>query len=143
LSLLPSVYRQHLTVDEPCQVGGKNTTALAMSCALPKRFIAIRSTSAFFPSSPHLAHCGCRIGADETRRDAVDGDAERAKLMGELPGEADHRVFRRNVVVKLGACRLSAGVTPHPAVHRGDPERCLSPIQRPSSGPRWGGSSRP
>ena len=36
----------------PARSEAKNTTALAMSCAVPRRFIAIRSTSAFCPSGP-------------------------------------------------------------------------------------------
>jgi hypothetical protein len=50
--LFSSVYRQYLTVDEGGQFGSKEHHRIGDIQWVPRRFIAIRSTSAFCPSSP-------------------------------------------------------------------------------------------
>src|ERR1700732_1986389 len=88
LSLFPSVSCQHLTVDEPSQVGCKEHhrigDVLRGAQALHRDPLLQRLLSVLPVPGP--LPFGCRIGTDEPRRDTVDGDAERTKLVRELPG---------------------------------------------------------
>ena len=52
-----------------------------------------------------------RIGAHETRRHAVHGDAERSQLMGELPGQPDLASLRRRIGLDAGEAHADAGTT--------------------------------
>src|SRR6516165_11647429 len=77
-----------------------------MSCAVPRRFMAIRWTSALCPSSPYPAHCLSEAALERTNPGAaVYGDPEWPELMRQLPGQADYRVFCRAIGLDAGERR--------------------------------------
>src|SRR5207253_1364093 len=98
-SLFPAIDRQHLAVDKPGQIRGKEHDSISYIRCAAQPFhrdpVKQRSLSFLSIPSPLLFRCG--IGANETGRDAVDGDPERTELVSELSSEADHRVFRRAI----------------------------------------------
>src|SRR5258706_9567838 len=97
--LASPVDRQDLAVDEARQVGGeehhrlgdivRRAQALERD-AVDQRALALRAVGV------PLRLAG-RIAADEARRDAVDPDAVRAELMGELARQAEQRVLGRAI----------------------------------------------
>ena len=78
-------------VIQPAWSEAKNSTAWTMSSAVPSRRSAMLWISRAWPSCAHRLPLplGRGVGADEARRDAVDGDPEGPELVGQLAGQAD------------------------------------------------------
>jgi hypothetical protein len=109
--LFSSVYRQYLTVDEGGQFGSKEHHRIgdiewspqALHCdPFDQRLLAFLSAARPLPLR-------CRVGADETRSHAVDGNPERPQLVRQLSRQPDHRVFGRAICLDAGQRRAETG----------------------------------
>ena len=96
---------------QPASGAAKNSTPRAMSERLAGRagrdVLQQRPLAVGAVAVP--LGLGGRVGEHEPRRDAVDGDAERAQLVGHLPGEADLAGLRRGVGLDAGEADAAPG----------------------------------
>ena len=106
---------------QPAKSDAKNITIAAMSSGEPSRFRAMFCEE---PLLAVLAHrlplpLGGRVGADEARRDVVDGDVPGPELMGELARQPDLPGLGAGIGLDAGEADAEAGAAgdvDHPAV---------------------------